>query len=131
MPDAGMDAVARRARRDGLGHTCFYLHFAIMIFIVSAWAIPSRGLLLFYLVFLPAVALQWRCNRNTCVLNNIESLLRTQRWRNSANPEEGAWFLNLARHTLGVQFRPAHMDAFLHLALTALWMLALGHLLRL
>jgi hypothetical protein len=131
MPEAGMDAAARPTRRDGLGHTCFFLHIAVMIFIVSAWAIPSAGVLLFYLVFLPAVALQWLCNGNTCVLNNVESLLRTGRWRNAANPEEGAWFLSLARQTLGLQFRPAHMDTFLYVALMVLWGLALGHLLRL
>ena len=130
MPEAEIDAGGRGIRRDGLGHACFYLHFAVMIFIVLAWAIPSRGMLLFYLVFLPAVALQWRFNRNTCVLNNIESLIRTGRWRNASNPEEGAWFLTLARHALGVQLRSAHMDAFLYAALLVLWGLALGHLLR-
>ena len=53
-------------KRDALGNLCFYLHFAVMIYIVAGWLVPFRGALIFYLCFLPAVAVQWQFNRNSC-----------------------------------------------------------------
>ena len=64
-------------KRDALGHLCFYLHFAVMIYIVTGWLVPLDAALIFYLCFLPAVAVQWQFNKNSCVLNNIESLMRS------------------------------------------------------
>ena len=43
--------------RDLLGNFCFYLHFAVMIYIVIGWAVPLGAALIFYLGFLPAVAI--------------------------------------------------------------------------
>ncbi len=47
-------------KRDLLGKFCFYLHFAIMLYIVGGWAIPVHATLYFYLAFLPAVAAHWQ-----------------------------------------------------------------------
>ena len=81
MSEIPATALAVKRRRDALGQTCFALHFAVMLFIVFGWALPQAGALVFYLVFLPAVVVQWQFNKNSCVLNNGESLLRTGRWR--------------------------------------------------
>jgi hypothetical protein len=124
------DAVARK-ERDALGRFCFLLHFAIMIFIVSGWTMWWPGALLFYLAFIPLVALQWQFNRNSCVLNNLESLMRTGTWRDPTNEEEGAWLLTLAKNVLGLRVRPAQMEAFIYVALFVLWGLGLAHFLRL
>jgi len=117
------------ARRDALGTACFVLHFAIMLYIVLGWVAPWRGALLFYAGFLPAVAIQWLFNKNSCVLNNLESLIRTGSWRDPANEEEGAWLLTLARDTLGLRATPAQMDVFIYIVLACLWGLGLAHLL--
>ncbi len=130
MSEARIEAAVEQARRDGLGRTCFLLHFAVMIFIVSGWAVPMRGLLAFYLVLLPATVAQWQFNQNTCVLNNLELLLRSGRWRNAANPEEGAWLRTLLHSTLGLQFRSSQLNAFVYVALVVLWGLGLAHLFR-
>lgn len=122
-------AVARR-RRDILGQFCFALHLAIMIFIVFGWALPQRGLLIFYLAFLPAVVVQWLFNKNTCVLNNLESLFRTGRWRDPANAEEGAWLAGVIRSVLRLELKPAQLDAFVYVVLVLFWGLGLLHLLR-
>ena len=45
-------------KRDALGNVCFYLHFAVMIFIVTGWLMPFHGALVFSMCFLPAVAVQ-------------------------------------------------------------------------
>ena len=101
-------------KRDALGNLCFYLHFAVMIYIVTGWLVPFRGALIVYLCFLPAVAVQWQFNKNSCVLNNVESLIRSGRWRDPNNKEEGAWLQTLAlkRHRHPLQ---ALADGRLHL----------------
>jgi hypothetical protein len=120
---------AAQTRRDLLGQACFYLHLVVMLYIVFGWAAPWRGALLFYAAFLPAVATQWLLNKNSCVLNNFESLIRTGRWRDAGNEEEGAWLLTLARDTLGLRATPAQMDAFIYMVLALLWGLGLSHVL--
>jgi hypothetical protein len=77
-------------RRDALGKFCFIVHVLPLLYVLSGWAAPWRAALVAYLVFLPAMFLQWRLNKNSCVLNNIESLIRTGRWRDPQNREEGA-----------------------------------------
>ena len=71
--------------RDALGNFCFYLHFAVMIYIVLGWLVPVQALLIFYVGFLPLVAVQWQFNKNSCVLKNLESLIRTGQWRDPHN----------------------------------------------
>jgi hypothetical protein len=128
MWEARLGDGAGRARRDPLGRFCFLLHLAVMVYILSGWLIANRGALVFYLVFLPTVVIQWQFNRNSCVLNNLESLIRTGRWRDIANPEEGAWLSNLIRHTLGLQIPPILLDGLVYALMAGLWALAWAHL---
>jgi hypothetical protein len=116
--------------RDGLGWFCFVHHLAVMVYIVVGWLLPSKPALLFYVVFLPAVALQWRLNKDSCILNNVESLIRTGQWRDPTNREEGAWLLTLARETLGLPVTAWQVDIFTYAVLLLLWILGLVHLLR-
>jgi hypothetical protein len=116
-------------KRDALGSVCFYLHFAVMIYIVTGWLVPLHGALVVYLSFLPAVALQWQFNKNSCVLNNIESLLRSGRWRDPNNREEGAWLQTLALNVTGILFKPWQMDVFTYFVVASLWLAGLSHLL--
>jgi hypothetical protein len=60
----------------------------------------------------------------------LESLLRIGRWRDASNPEEGAWFQGLVRSVLGLDLKPAYLDAFVHVVLVLFWSLGLIHLLR-
>lgn len=123
------DAAADAGRRDLLGHSCFYLHFAVMLFIVLGWLLPWRPALAFYLVFIPGVFLQWQVNKDTCILNNIEGWLRTGSWRNKqANPEEGAWVQTLARDVTGIAFSEAQVNVLIYGVLVLGWCLALARL---
>lgn len=112
---------AQPQKRDALGQFCFVLHFLPLIFIVSGWLSPWRGLLIFYLVFLPAIFLQWKLNKSTCVLNNIESLIRTGRWRNPGNREEGAWLRTLVNDKTGWNLSRTSMDIFINAMLLFFW----------
>ena len=128
---AAASALPSRAAeaRDALGNFCFYLHFAVMIYIALGWAAPWHHALVFYLFFLPAVATQWQFNKNSCVLNNFESLLRNGEWRDPNNKEEGAWLLTLATNTFGYPFKAWHIDVFTYFILLLFWSAAFSHLL--
>ena len=116
--------------RDALGHFCFWMHFAVMAYIVLGWLVPWRPALLLYLIFIPAVYAQWQLNKDTCILNNIEGWLRTGRWYNKhINPEEGAWLLTLIKNVTGIEVT-ARQTNFLSYAVFVLgWLLALTRVL--
>jgi hypothetical protein len=120
-PDAAIE-------RDGLGWFCFVLHFAVMIYIVLGWLVPLRPALDFYVGFLPLTMLTWRLNQDSCVLNNLESFIRTGQWRDPANREEGAWLLTMARESLGLPVTALQVDIFTYAVMVLLWLLGLGHL---
>ena len=130
IDDLELAAVPPRAapRRDALGQVCFCLHFLPLIYIVSGWLSPWRGALMFYLAFLPAIFLQWKLNRSTCVLNNIESLIRTGRWRNPTNREEGAWLRTLVNDKTGWNLSRTSMDFFINAMLVLFWCLGFARL---
>ena len=112
-------------RRDGLGNFCFYLHLALLALIVLGWLVPWRGFLIFYLIFLPAVMLHWKLNRDACILNNLENWMRYRVWRApERNPEEGAWLRTLIKNASGLTLTPAAMDGVIYAAMAAFWALA-------
>jgi len=115
-------------RRDALGQFCFAVHFLPLIFVITGWLSPWHGLLIFYLIFLPGMFLQWRLNSNSCILNNIESLIRTGRWRNPSNREEGAWLRTLVNDKAGWDVTWRQMDTFINTVLAMFWSLGFGRL---
>jgi hypothetical protein len=120
-----------KVRRDALGKFCFYLHLVILGFITLGWTIPSRGVLIFHLVFLPVTVLHWRLNGGNCVLNNLENWLRFRRWRvGAANPEEGAWLRTLIGSITGIAFSRVQMDLIIYCAMALFWALGWLHLLQ-
>jgi hypothetical protein len=122
-------AAAAPARRDPMGQAFHTLHLAIMTYFVVGWAAPWHDALYAYLLFVPAVLLQWRVNRGACVLNNLESWIRSGRWRDPGNREEGAWLATLCEDNLGIRPTPFAVDVFTHTLLLILWVITLIHLL--
>jgi hypothetical protein len=114
--------------RDSLGQVCFILHFLPLIYIVTGWLAPWRGGLIFYLFFLPTVFLQWKLNKGSCILNNIEALIRTGHWRNPSNREEGAWLRTLVNDKTGWNLSRTSMDIFINAMLILLWIAGAVHL---
>jgi hypothetical protein len=116
-----------KTKRDALGWTCFLVHIAVLVYVVLGWGVPVKAWLLFYLVFLPAMLLHWKCNRDACILNNLENWLRIRRWRApEANREEGAWLRTLLADTTGIRLGRGQMDAVIYGAMGLFWLLALG-----
>jgi hypothetical protein len=117
------------ARRDGLGRFCFWLHVIVLLFIMGGWALPVRGGLIAYLVFLPLVMAHWLFNRGACALNNLENWLRHGRWRApETNPEEGAWLRTLIANQTGIVLTRAAMNAVIYAAMVLFWVLGWAHL---
>lgn len=113
------------AKRDALGTTFFVLHVAVLIYILIGWALPvGTG---FYVVFLPLMVSHWPLNGNSCALNNLESLLRTGRWRDPGNHEEGAWVKALILGVTGIELTVRQTDAISYGLLASLWLLGLFH----
>jgi hypothetical protein len=126
---AEIDREPLAEKRDLLGHFCFTFHFAVMIYIVTGWLVPWRPALIFYLLFVPAIYMQWRVNKDSCILNNIEGFLRTGRWHNKdINPEEGAWLLTLATNVTGFAFTAVTINVLTYSVLAFVWLLALARL---
>ena len=120
-----------QTRRDALGQTCFLVHILILMVVALGWLLPVRGWLIAYLIFLPAMFLHWKLNRDACVLNNLENWLRHRRWRApETNREEGAWLRTLLADATGMAWTKNRMDAVIYGAMTLFWLLALAHLLR-
>ena len=115
-------------KRDALGNLCFYFHLLMLSYVVIGWLAPWRDALIFYLVFLPSVIAQWRLNNDTCVLNNTESLIRTGKWRNPRNREEGAWLHTIVTGSLGVPITKFQLDVVMYSVMAAFWGLAFWHL---
>src|SRR5215469_8720006 len=119
------------ARRDVLGQTCFLVHIIFPIVVVLGWALPEPGWLVFYLIFLPAMVLHWKLNRDACVLNNFENWLRYRRWRApETNREEGAWLSTLFADITGIALTKSRADAIIYGAMALFWLLGLAHFLR-
>lgn len=126
MADA---AAAPLQKRDLLGNFCFYLHLAVMVFVVGGWLLPWRAALVVHLVMVPGMVLIWQLNKDTCILNNIENWLRDGKWRNKeANPEEGAWLLTLARNVTGFEFSATFIDRLTYSVLVLAWLVSLARL---
>ena len=114
-------------KRDRLGFSLFVFHLGVGAFVLAGWLISSFEALMFYLVLLPAMATQWAINKGSCILNNLESWLRTGRWRDPRNPEEGGFLLMLCDWMFATRPSSLALDRFSYAVVVLLWLLALGH----
>jgi hypothetical protein len=114
-------------RKDRLGLTCFILHLAIGGFVLTGWMVASFDLLMLYLLLLPAMATQWAVNRRTCIINNLESWLRTGLWHNPQNCEEGGFLLMIFDWLFAIRPSPAAIDRLSYGVVFFLWLLGLSH----
>lgn len=98
--------------------------------VVLGWLWPARAWLIFYLIFLPAMFVHWKLNRDACLLNNLENWLRHRHWRApEANREEGAWLRTLLADTTGITWTRARMDLVIYGTMSLFWLLALARFL--
>jgi len=114
--------------RDALGWACFLLHLALVFFALLGWLMPWRAGLIFYLCYIPAMFLTWQFNEGSCILNNLENLVRLGRWRNPKNREEGAFLKTLVEDLTGLELTKRLMNAVIYCLISIFWLLGAGHL---
>jgi len=115
------------SKKDGLGLSFFLFHTGVGGFVLAGWLLSSYEALLFYLVLLPAMASQWAVNRGSCLINNVETWLRTGRWRDPENPEEGGFLAALCDWLFAMRPSAPVIGRCSYSAVLFLWLLALGH----
>ena len=114
-------------RQDHLGRSCFLFHMAVGAFVMVGWLLSSAEVLMFYLVLLPIMATQWLINQGSCIINNIETWLRTGRWRDPENGEDGRFLIALCDRLFGRRPDRVSVDRFAYVVVLFLWVLGLGH----
>ena len=72
--------------------------------------------------------LMWQVNEGSCVLNNIETLIRSGRWRNPKSREEGAFIKTLIEDVTGLELTKRLMNGVIYCLISVFWVLAAGHL---
>jgi hypothetical protein len=104
------------------------LHYAILIWGLAGWLIPSDGWLIAYLIATPLLALQWLLNRGVCVLNNLESWIAGGRWRDASDPNQGGFLAGLIERAFGTRPTAQAVNRLSYGLLALFWLLAAIHL---
>jgi len=55
-----------------------YLHLALLLFVLFGWLAPKPALYI-HVLTIPLMICQWRFNRGTCLLTNLENWLRKKK----------------------------------------------------
>jgi hypothetical protein len=114
-------------RTDGLGIGCFLFHMSVGAYVLVGWIVSCQPALLLYLALLPAMATTWRLNRHSCILNNLESFIRSGRWRDPESREEAAFLLMLCDWLFKARPHELFLNRLSYAAVSVLWLLALSH----
>ena len=113
-----------RPRFDLLRAAMLLLHLGVIAYVCFGWQMESRIGLFLYVQSLPLIMMQWLFNRGTSFVANLESLIRTGRWRDRGNPFEGRLFQQLFRY-VGLDFTRAQISTLLVTAMAMFWMVAM------
>lgn len=97
------------------------LHWFIVIYSMIGWLANTKGLLIVYLIWLPALNIQWYFNNNSCIINNFESWLRSGKWRDTSNDEEGAFIHTALTKITGLNIPENAFDIFMRFVMAGLW----------
>ena len=105
------------------------IHYGVLAFGVVGWLIPSSTVLAVYLAMMAGLVLQWRVNRDTCVLDNIESWLAHGRFRApGVNPDEGAFLANFVHRITGIRFTRRSADMLIYAFMGVFFAAGAAHL---
>lgn len=103
-------------------------HWGIVLYSMLGWLADTRLFLILYLIWLPALNVQWFFNQNSCIINNLESWLRGGRWRDQRNEEEGAFIHTAVKRYLKIDIGPRAFDILIRVIMVILWFVALSKL---
>ncbi len=105
------------------------IHYAALAFGAVGWMIPSKPVLIVYLVFLMLLVLQWRLNKDSCLLDNAESWLRHGRFRaGAANPNEGSFLANVVHQVFGIRVHEPLASRLIYIVMGVFFVFGAIHL---
>jgi hypothetical protein len=116
---------ANSFQRDSLSYGLLVLHLMVLAYVLPGWMAESRIWLLLCLLFLSGLCVQWLFNRGSSVLNNFDTHLRTQHWRDPRNSDEGAFLQNLLRGAIGIKANQISIMSVVYLLMFLFWQAAL------
>ncbi len=102
------------------------IHYFIVGFNLFAWLCPHALVLKVHLWFIPLMILQWKLNRNTCVLTNVEQMLLGKPAR--SEEEESQFIKSMLAHCMRELPSNEVIERGTYLVLFVAWGLSLGHL---
>jgi len=117
-------AIQRCFGCDLLRVTTFIVHLAIVAYVSTGWLASTRASLLFYLLLLPMIVMQWLLNAGASILDNAETLIRTGHWHDSRNIFEGHFFQNILRAS-GIKVSTTLINFMVCATLLLFWIEAL------
>ena len=105
------------------------VHYAALAFGALGWLIPVKGVLIAYLAFMALLVVQWRLNRDSCLLDNAESWLRHGRFRAGRdNPNEGAFLANLVHRVCGIMVHEPLASRLIYIVMAVFFVFGALHL---
>ncbi len=109
---------------DLLRATTFTVHLLIVTYVAIGWLSPNRITLLFYLLLLPMIVMQWLLNAGSSILDNAETLIRTGQWQHARNRFEGHFFEIILR-AAGIRAGTLVINLVVCMVLLIFWNVAL------
>ena len=81
-----------------------FIHLLVLVFMLIGWAFPWKAAWIAHAVTIPAMMLQWRFNKGTCLLTNLENFIKGNLVERNA--QQGQFIKGL----LGKCFNPLPAD---------------------
>jgi hypothetical protein len=105
------------------------LHWAVVPYGLLAWLWPHPIWLAVHLVFIPAIIIQWQVNNGVCVLNSLESWLRTGQWRDEEDTHQGGWVSSILARYVGISLSDTSINWLVYGLLGLSWVISLVRIL--
>ncbi|MCB0331865.1 MAG: DUF2784 family protein [Bdellovibrionales bacterium] len=102
------------------------LHYLIVAFNLFAWLCSDSLVLKIHLWFIPLMILQWKLNRNACVLTNLEQVLLGKPAR--GQEEESQFIKSMLAHCLRSLPSDEVIEKGTYIILAVVWGLSFMHL---
>ena len=104
-----------------------YLHWALLLFILTAWAAPWRDLLLFHWLFVTGVIFHWKTNNDRCFLTELEQKFKKQEdpFANAETPvAEGQFVRQVWSLFFGRELSESRLRATIYMIMALVWCLS-------
>ena len=98
-----------------------WLHWAILIFVLTAWLWPWATALWAHAIFVPLMLLHWKTNENRCVLSELETKFKSPEGGAIARAEESQFIKTVWSSVFGTHPPERVMDKINYIACGVVW----------